>query len=392
MMTVTSRPVQPDLRPQVAASWRRALQAGVAPEDASEPVIEPGSRLDEARGNHPLNNWVADIHGAMAWDGNSDDHLLVITDASGVILWMAGSPFLRRRIDRIGMLEGAHWSEFDVGTNAIGTALHDERATTVNGAEHLVISHRSWLCAADVIHDPGTGEVVAAIDLTAPARDGRSIALAAVRAGARLAEQLLAQLPDRAVSVTDPAAPVDLRLLGPGQPTAFGEPLTARRADILALLVDHAGGLSADEIAYRLFGDDGKAATVRAEIHRIRQQIPGLIMDRPYRLAAGVRSDVALVRELAARGAALAAVAAYHDDLLPRSTALEIEMIRSDLRQTVRAAAIGTGGSALASWCDSRAGRHDLGAIERRLTELSADDCAREHLLARRRRLLAYSA
>lgn len=388
-MTVASRPVRPDLRPQVAASWRRALAAGVAPDDSSDPVIEPDSRLGEARERHPLSEMVADIHGAMAWEGHSDDHLLVITDASGVILWMAGSPFLRRRIDRIGMLEGAHWSEFDVGTNAIGTALHDQRATFVSGPEHLVISHRDWLCAADVIRDPRTGEVVAAIDLTAPVKAGRSIAVAAVRAGARLAESLLARLPDRAALPAGPADPVDLQLLGPGQPMAFGLPLTARRADILALLVDHPDGLTADEIAYRLFGDDGKATTVRAEIHRIRQQFPGLVVGRPYRLAAGVRTDVGLVRELASRGSALAAVDAYSDDLLPRSTALEIEMIRSELRQTVRAAAIGSGGAALASWCDSRAGRHDLAAIERRLAELSAGDRGREHLLARRRRLLA---
>ena len=227
--------------------------------------------------------------------------------------------------------------------------------------------------------------MLACIDLTSPARDGRSIALAAARAGSRLAELLLERRSSTPGLLPTPAA--DVRLLGPGQPTAFGVPLTTRRADIVALLVEHPEGLNGDEIAYRLFGDDGKAATVRAEIHRIRRQLPGLIVGQPYRLADDVSTDVGLVRNLAANGDA-AAVAAYPDDLLPRSEALEIEMIRSELRQSVRAVAMGRGGQALESWCNSRSGRGDLAAIERRLGELGALDAAREQLEARRCRLL----
>ena len=384
-MTVVSRTSRRGPRAEVAASWQRALAAGVVPEDSSDPVIQSGAQFEQIRSRHPLAPHVAELLGVLAGDGWADDHLVVISDASGVILWLAGSPVLRGPLDRIGITEGAHWDEFDVGTNAIGTALHDERATIINGPEHLVFAHQPWLCAADVVRDPTTGRVLACIDLTSPARDGRSIALAAARAGARLAELLLERRSSTPGLLPTPAA--DVRLLGPGQPTAFGVPLTTRRADIVALLVEHPEGLNGDEIAYRLFGDDGKAATVRAEIHRIRRQLPGLIVGQPYRLADDVSTDVGLVRNLAANGDA-AAVAAYPDDLLPRSEALEIEMIRSELRQSVRAVAMGRGGQALESWCNSRSGRGDLAAIERRLGELGALDAAREQLEARRCRLL----
>lgn len=110
----------------------------------------------------------------------------------------------------------------------------------INGSEHLVFAHQPWLCAADVVRDPSTGRVLACIDLTSPARDGRSIALAAARAGARLAELLLERRSSTPGLLPTPAA--DVRLLGPGQPTAFGVPLTTRRADIVALLVEHPGG------------------------------------------------------------------------------------------------------------------------------------------------------
>jgi len=384
-MTVVSRTSRRGPRAEVAASWQRALDAGVVPEDRSDPVIRSGAYLEQTRTQHPLAPHVAELKAAMAGDGWADNHLVVISDASGVILWLAGSPVLRRRLDRIGIVEGAYWNEFDVGTNAIGTALHDERATIINGSEHLVLVHRPWLCAADVVRDPTTGQVLACIDLTCPAREGRSLALAAARAGARLAERLLASRPSTTGLHPTPVA--DVQLLGPGPPTAFGLPLTTRRADIVALLVEHPEGLTGDEIAFRLFGDDGKATTVRAEIHRIRRQLPGLIVGQPYRLAEDVSTDVDLVRTLVANGDA-AAVAAYSDDLLPRSEALEIEMIRSELRQSVRAVALGRGGQALASWCNSRAGNADLAAIECLLGELGACDIAREQLEARRRRLL----
>lgn len=111
-------------------------------------------------------------------------------------------------------------------------------------------------------------------------------------------------------------------------------------------------------------------------------------MGQPYRLADDVSTDVGLVRNLAANGDA-AAVAAYPDDLLPQvQEALEIEMIRSGCAD-VRARWRGDrGGQALESWCNSRSGRGDLAAIERRLGELGALDAAREQLEARRCRLL----
>lgn len=377
------------LRPEVAASWRRSMDSGVAPEDESDPVVASADVIADARVQSPLAHYIGELQGLMISDGTADNHLVVVTDASGMILWIDGSRELRRRIDVIGMTEGAHWREQDVGTNAIGTALHNEQASVINADEHFVISHRDWLCAAEVIREPGTGKVVAAIDVTAPARQGPSIALAAVRTGARLVERLMWTSPHHSPgSIPDAFPELDLHLLGPGRPTAYGVPLTPRHAEILCLLVDHPNGLSADEIAYRLFGDDGKASTVRAEVHRIRRNIGHIVVGQPYQLATGVVSDIELVRSLTSAGNVAGAVAAYSDELLPRSESLEIELIRSELHQSVRSMILTTGGEAFAAWGESRVGRDDLDVMERRLQALTPDTAQRDVLVARRDRLV----
>lgn len=390
-MTITNRIGSHRLRAEVAAYWQRAIADGAIPDGSSKLVIQTGVRLGEARMANPLMPFITEIQAALAPDSQSDEHLLFITDACGVVLWLAGSPKLRRHVGMIRLFQGVHLHDSDGSENAIGTAIHNERATPGTGIKHLFKSLRRWILVADVVRDPFSGKVVATICITGPVRGSRSIALAAVRAGARFAEQLLAQSSQPVVPADCGQSAPDLQLLGPSQPSAFDVQLTSRRADILALLVTHPDGLAADELAYRLYGDNGKSTTIRAEIHRIRKQFPGLIVGHPYRLADGIKSDVGQVRALVAEGEAQAAVTAYSGELLPRSHALEIELIRSELRQAVRAVAIASGGSALESWCASSNGWDDLAAIGRLISELPPDHIDRELLMARRNRLIRKS-
>jgi hypothetical protein len=67
--------------------------------------------------------------------------------------------------------------------------------------------------------------------------------------------------------------------------------LTGRRAQILACLAGHPAGMSAGELAATVYGSANSAVAVRAEVHRIRRTVGGLIETNPYRLADGVRLD-----------------------------------------------------------------------------------------------------
>jgi hypothetical protein len=64
----------------------------------------------------------------------------------------------------------------------------DEHGLTLHSTEHPVRTHHPWTCAAAPIHDPGTGELIGAVDVAGPARTFHPTTLKLVAATARLAE------------------------------------------------------------------------------------------------------------------------------------------------------------------------------------------------------------
>ena len=73
-------------------------------------------------------------------------HIMVVTDADGVVLWRDGCNGVRHRADALGFAEGAAWTETAVGTNAIGTALVERAPVQLFSAEHYQRSLHPWTC------------------------------------------------------------------------------------------------------------------------------------------------------------------------------------------------------------------------------------------------------
>ncbi|OZE92191.1 diguanylate cyclase [Rhodococcus sp. 15-2388-1-1a] len=67
---------------------------------------------------------------------------------------------------------------------------------------------------------------------------------------------------------------------------------TPRHAEILYLLATHRQGRTAAQMATDLFGDDGRAITVRAEMSRLRKHLAGIISTQPYRLDESATVEV----------------------------------------------------------------------------------------------------
>jgi hypothetical protein len=84
---------------------------------------------------------------------------------------------------------------------------------------------------------------------------------------------------------------VTLDLRRPGEPLLemvgqFGcwrHGISLRHAEILLILAMFPGGRSAPELAADLYGDRSRVVTVRAEMSRLRKQLAGLVLGRPYR-------------------------------------------------------------------------------------------------------------
>ncbi|MFI9645556.1 GAF domain-containing protein [Streptomyces sp. NPDC052040] len=375
------------VRPVVADSWRRSARAGVGPDGTAHVELTDGD-LGSYRAEHPLARVMPLIRELMGPFASEAEHLLAVCDAQGRLLWVEGDPASRRRAARMNFVPGARWAESAVGTNAPGTAVAVDRPVQVFAAEHFSRRVQPWTCAAAPVHDPRTGRVLGALDITGGDRLAHPHSLGFVQAVARAAESQLALL-------SPPPAPADtLELTALGRDEARFRArgrhirLSRRHSEIVVLLARHPEGLSGDELLCALYEDESVTpVTLRAELARLRRILgPGLLASRPYRLTAPVESDVAVVERRLATGALSEAAAAYSGPLLPGSSAPAVTLLRRRLADGLRRALIvRRDPDLLGNWALSSWGEDDLdvwqalaavrptAAVRARLDELEAE-------------------
>lgn len=444
-------------RSVISDSWNRSLAAEVNPDGKLPPVVYEQDEIEDVRSAHPLATVVPMLRQTLVSIADDAEHIMIVTDADGHILWREGAPGVCMAADRVLLTEGVRWSEDAIGTNAMGTVLATGQPVQVYSAEHLVRTYHNWTCAAAPIRDPENGALLGAVDVSGPLRTVHPAMLALVSATAGLAEgQLRARLamrdemlrrkhmprllelrgepgallspsgrvlaseacgplpdavsmrgapttvalPDgrigRVEQLSDDgyllrlgrgarvsAAPVpalDLEFLTDGTPAAAlngrDVPLSLRHAEILVLLASHPGGMSADRLAFELYGDEGNPVTVRAEIHRLRAQLgEDVIRTRPYRLAAQVDADFVRVAAALRQGDLRAVVHSFNGPLLADSEAPAIREERDSLTALVRRAALDSGDAdVLWAFWETSCGVDDLEVVETLCDLLPARD------------------
>lgn len=107
------------------------------------------------------------------------------------------------------------------------------------------------------------------------------------------------------IRVTEPGGPgpvarvvVDLTRPRYASATVHGaagswvQELSPRHAELLGRLAAHREGRTAAQLAEDLFGDPTRTVTVRAELSRLRRQLPHVITSRPYRFAETVEVEI----------------------------------------------------------------------------------------------------
>jgi hypothetical protein len=359
------------LRRVVAESWQRSLARGVDPDRGGAQSSDLAQSVARMRATHPLAAALPVIRRLLVEDATASGVMVAVSAADGTLLWVEGDPAACRKAEAMNFVPGADWSERSAGTNAPGTALALDSEVQIRGSEHFSRLVQPWSCTAVPVHDPVTGIMIGAIDLTGGDEVSSSQTLALVRATVVAVENHLALLrftESRPTAST--AGPARLTVLGADRPRwesrddrglACRSVLTGRHADILVLLSRHPEGLSADHLATLLDDKHLDVVTIRAEMSRLRKVVgTDLMSSRPYRLTAPITSDLTDVFDALADGKVSAALDGYAGPLLNQSVSPSIGRLRTELSTSLRSAVLATGSLALLRrWLQLPEGRDD---------------------------------
>ena len=176
----------------LSRSWQRSLAAGLSPVGPPGPV-DPFS-------SGQLRHMLAGHHELLAHSKPVMDHLfaqvrhcqsvVILADPRGVLLHTLGDTGFLARAERVALMCGASWNENQRGTNAIGTALVEQRPVEIHGAEHF-LEHNAFLtCAAAPILS-SRGELLGVLDISGDQRGGNAHTLGLVNTATRLIENRL---------------------------------------------------------------------------------------------------------------------------------------------------------------------------------------------------------
>src|SRR3954467_11185592 len=166
LVTSGTATLRGDVRTVVWDSWRRCLGSGVDPDGTAPPVDLLDGDLLEYRAAHPLAPVLPVIRRLLVEDAEADQMIVAVTDAAGRMLWVEGDRRLRARAEGMNFVEGSRWSEEAAGTNAPGTALAVDHAVQIYSSEHYRRPVQPWSCSAAPVHDPVSGVLLGAIDVT----------------------------------------------------------------------------------------------------------------------------------------------------------------------------------------------------------------------------------
>lgn len=388
-----------DIRPIVWDSWRRSLGSGVDPDGGGPSVDLVDDDLRAYRDSHPLAAVMPVIRKLLVEDAESDKMIVAVTDAVGCLLWVEGDSRLRSQAEGIQFVEGANWGEAHAGTNAPAIALALDHCVQVYGSEHFHRRVQPWSCSAAPVHDPMTGALLGALDVTGGDHVASPQMLTLVRAAAAAAEaelrwRRLRAVPEnlnRRAFVDPPPRTATLEVLGrdrgylslPGRQVE----LSLRHSELLLLLAEAATageGRTAEQLMLESHGS-APAVTIRAEMSRLRGAVgEDMLASRPYRLIRPIDSDLARVRRLLDRGAHRQALDAYRGPLLPASTAPLVVELRDHLVHRLRDSLVTYGHvDQLLRWAETADGRDDLAVWQACLRLLPSGSARRPDVLAR---------
>ena len=101
----------------------RSLDSGLDPVDLLAPLEVDPSEMRERWLEHPLGSLAQEPLAQLADTARESQSLIVVGDASGLLLRIEGPDSLKAQAAEMNFVEGARYSEAAAGTSGIGSAL-----------------------------------------------------------------------------------------------------------------------------------------------------------------------------------------------------------------------------------------------------------------------------
>ncbi len=178
--------------PTVARSWRRCLDAGLAPigrlPDA--PQLDACAVLRATERQRELVAHARPVMEYLHAQTRDSGSMVILADDHGVLLQSLGDADFVGRAERVALAPGASWHERHRGTNAIGTALAEAGPVVVHGAEHYLDRNGFLTCAAATVTAPD-GRLLGVLDISGDQRGRHPHTFGLVRAAAQMIENRL---------------------------------------------------------------------------------------------------------------------------------------------------------------------------------------------------------
>jgi len=180
-----------NLPESVAQSWERCVGLGL--DTSARQVFESLTSRELAEiieRNQRLTHQALPAMASLYEQIRNTRCMVVLTDAQGLILHSLGDDDFMEKAQRVALQPGVCWDERSKGTNAIGTALFENRALEVCGSEHFFRDNNFLTCSATPIRAPA-GATIGALDVSGDHRGQQSHTLALVKMTAQTIENHL---------------------------------------------------------------------------------------------------------------------------------------------------------------------------------------------------------
>ena len=177
---------------QLARSWQRSIAAGLTPLGhlpAAE-LSSSGELRQVLASNHELLAYSRPVMQYLFEQVQPLQSVVVLADQRGTLMHTLGDAHFMSKSARVALAAGACWHEEQRGTNAIGTALAEQCAVEIHGAEHFLERNGFLTCAAAPIMS-SCGTLLGILDVSGEQHSGHPHTLGLVNTAARMIENRL---------------------------------------------------------------------------------------------------------------------------------------------------------------------------------------------------------